>query len=130
MRPFGIGRVAGAVVPAAVERQKPRRLAFQVGTELDLVLVHGKVGHAAAELEQFLTRVAVLLVLPDGVVRRLFREVVLQFKREDRQSVDEKPDIERPLRLVLAVAKLPDDGDNRFSSKRFRAFLLSAEGVP
>ena len=93
-----VWRVAGAVVRAAVERQKPRGLASQVRAELDLVLVHGEVGHTAAELEQFLTRIAVLLVLPDGVVHRLFREVVLQFEGEDRQSVDEKPDIQRPLR--------------------------------
>ena len=51
------------------------------------------------------------LVLPHRIVNGLLGEVVLQLEREDRQAVDEEPDVERPLRLVAAVAKLPDDGE-------------------
>ena len=102
-----VGRVAGAVVPAPVERQEPRRLPLQVGAEARLVLVDGEVRHAAAELEQLLARAAVAPVLPDRVVRRLLREVVLQLEGDHRQAVDEQRDVERPLRLVAAVAQLP-----------------------
>ena len=43
-----VGQVARAVVPAAVEGQKPRRLALQVRAEANLAFVHREVGHAAA----------------------------------------------------------------------------------
>ena len=107
----GVGRVAGAVVPAPVEGQEPRGLAPEVGAEADLALVHGEVGDAAAQLEQLLPRVAVALVLLDGVVDRLLGEAVLQLEGEDRQAVDEQPDVERPLGLVAAVAQLAGDGE-------------------
>ncbi len=106
-----VGRIPGAVVPAPVERQEPGRLLLEVGTEAHVALVHREVGHAAAELKQLLARVAVLLVLPHRIVNGLLGEAVLQFEREDRQAVDEEPEVERPLRLVAAVAKLPDDAE-------------------
>ena len=109
--PGRIGRVAGAVVPAAVERQEPRRLSLQLGAEARFALVHREVGDAAAELEQLLARVAVLLVLPDRIVHRLLREAVLQFEGEHRQAVDEQPDVQRPLCLRAAVAELSRDGE-------------------
>ena len=107
----GVGRVAGPVVPAPVERQEPRRLPREVGAEPDLALVDREVGHAAAELEQLLARVAVPLVLLDGVGHRLLGQAVLELEREDGQAVDEQPYVERPLRLVPAIAELPDDGE-------------------
>ena len=53
-QPVGIGWVARAVVPAAVERQESRRLAGETGAELNLALVHREVRDAAPELEQLL----------------------------------------------------------------------------
>ena len=110
-QPVRVGRVARAVVPAPVERQEPRRLAGETGAELHLALVHREVRDAAPELEQLLARVAILLVLQHRVVRRLLGETVLQLEREHRQPVDEQPDVQRPLRLVPAIAKLPGDGE-------------------
>ena len=106
-----VGRIAGAVVPAPVERQEPGRLPLEVGAEAHVALVHREVGHAAAELEQLLAGVAVILVLPHRIVNGLLGEAVLQLEREDRQAVDEEPDVERPLGVVAAVAELPDDGE-------------------
>ena len=106
-----VGRVARAVVPAPVERQEPGRLPLQMRAETYGAFVHREVGHAAAELEQLLPRIAVLAVLLDRIIDGLLREVVLQFEGEHRQAVDEQPDVERPLRLVAAVAELPDDGE-------------------
>ena len=102
-----VRRVARAVVPAAVERQEPRPLALEVGAELHLALIHRKVRHAAPELEQPFARIAILLVLQHRVVRRLLGKAVLQLERKHRQPIDEQPDVQRPLRLVPAVAKLP-----------------------
>ena len=82
-----------------------------MGAETHLGLVHREVGDTAAKLEQLLVRIAVLLVLPDRVVHRLLGEVVLELEGDDRQAVDEERDVERPLRLVPAVAKLPGDGE-------------------
>ena len=114
-----VGRIAGAVFPAPVERQEPGRLALEMRAELHLALVHGEVGHAAAELEQLLARVAVPSVLLDRIVRCLLGQAVLQLEGEDGQAVDEQSDVERPLRLVAAVAKLPDNGE----AVPFEAFL-------
>ena len=107
----GVGRVSRAVVPAPVERQEPRRLSLEVGAEARLALVHGEVRDAAAEREQRLARVAVFHILLDRVGRCLLREAVLQLEGEDRQAVDEEAEVERSLRLVAAVAELPDDGE-------------------
>ena len=82
-----------------------------MGAEAHCALVHGKVGHAAAEREQLLTRVAVLLVLPDRVVHGLLGQAVLEFEGEDRQAVDEQPEVQRPLGFVAAVAQLAGDGE-------------------
>ena len=106
-----VGRIAGAVVPAPVERQEPGRLPLEMPAELHLALVHGEVGHAAAEREQLLARVAIPLVLLDRVGRRLLGQAVLQLEGEDRQAVDEETDVEHPLRVVAAVEKLADDGE-------------------
>ena len=55
----GIDRVARATVPSLVERQEPRRLARELRAEPHLLVVDREVRHAAAQLEQVLTRVAV-----------------------------------------------------------------------
>ncbi len=109
LQPVGVGRVAGAVAPALVERQEPRALAVQVRTEAHLVVVHRKVHHAAPELEQPLARVAVALVLLDGVFDRLLGQAVLQLEGGDGQTVDEQRHVQRALGLVTAVAQLPRD---------------------
>ena len=120
LEPVGVGRVARAVVPAEVERQEPRSLALQVGAEAHLVVVHGEVHDAAAELEELLARVAVALVLLDGVLDRLLGEAVLQLEGGDRQAVDEQAQVERALRLVAAVAELARDAEavRRRSARR------------
>ena len=105
-----IGRVAGAVVPAAVEGQEPRSLAGQVGAETHLALVGGEVRHATAKRKEPLARVAVAPVLQHRVGHGLLGQVVLQLEGEDRQPVDEQPQVERPLRLAAAVAELAGDG--------------------
>ena len=106
-----VGRIARAVVPAQVEGQEPRGLALQVRAEAHLVVVHGEVHHAAAELEELLARVAVALVLLDGVLDRLLGQAVLQLEGGDRQAVDEEAQVERELRLVAAVAELARDAE-------------------
>ena len=111
LEPVRVGRIARTVVPASVEGQEPRGLAREMGAEAHLALVHGKVGHAATELKQPLARVTVLLVLPDRIVHRLLGQAVLEFKGEDRQAVDEQPDVQRPLGFVAAVAQLPGNGE-------------------
>ena len=86
LEPVGVGRVARAVVPSLVERQEPGCLAGVVGAEPHLVLVDREVRHAPAELEELLAGVAVLSVLPHGVVNGLLRQGVLQLEGEDRQA--------------------------------------------
>ena len=84
---------------------------MQVGAEAHLAVVHREVGHATAEVEEFFLGTAVVFVLLDRVVHRLLGEAVLELEGEDRQAVDEQPDVQRPLGLVAAVAQLPADGE-------------------
>src|SRR5665648_497820 len=79
-----VGRVARAVVPAPVEGQEPGGLALEVRAEAHLVLIHGEVGHAAPKLEELLARVAVALVLLDGVGDGLLGQAVLQLEGSHR----------------------------------------------
>ena len=78
---------------------------------MDLVLVHREVGHAAAELEELLARVAVPLVLLHGIAHRLLGEAVLELEGEDGKAVDEESDVECALGIVLAVVELTGDGE-------------------
>ena len=66
---------------------------------------------AAAKFEELLARVAISLVLLNGIAHRLPGEAVLELEREDRKAVDEKPDVQRTLGFVAAVAKLADDSE-------------------
>ena len=111
LEPFGVGRVAGSVVPATVEGQEPRRPPGEVGAELGLLVVEGEVDDAAPELKQLLARVAVAAVLLDRIVDGLLGEVVLQLEGRDRQPVDEQGQVEGQLRLVAAVPQLAGDAE-------------------
>ena len=104
-----VGRVARPVVSVTVEGQESRGFALQAIAEADLALIHREVLHAASEPEERLPRVAALLKLPNGIVDRLLREIVLELEREDGKAVDEQPDVERGLGPVPAVAQLARD---------------------
>ena len=60
---------------------------------------------------------------------RLLGEAVLQLEGEDRQAVDEEPQVERELGLVAAVAELPGDGEAVLLEERL-GLLVPGEGVP
>ncbi len=104
-----VGWVARAVVPALVERQKPRALALELRAHPHLAVVHRQMHHATLKLEQLFSRVAVAPVLLDGVFYRLFGQAVLQFEGGNRQAVDEQAQVQRPPCFVQAVAQLPRD---------------------
>ena len=70
------------------------RLALELGADPHLAVVHGEVHHAAAELEQQLARIAVALVLLDGILDGLLGEAVLQLEGGDGQAVDEQAEVE------------------------------------
>ncbi len=77
-----------------------------MGAEMDLVFVDGEMRHAATKLEEGLARVAVPLVLPNGVLVRLLGQPVLQFEGENGETVDKESDVQCSLALVPAVAEL------------------------
>ncbi len=104
-----VGRVACAVVPALVERQKPGGFALEMGAHAHFVVIHGKVHHAAPEFEQLFARIAVALVLLHGIGHGLFGEAVLEFKGDDRQAVDEQAQVQCQLGFIAAVAQLAGD---------------------
>jgi hypothetical protein len=76
-----------------------------MGAEPHLMVIHCKMGDAPAELEQFLARISVALVLLDRVLDGLLREAILQLESCDRQTVDEEREVER-IGIGFAVAQL------------------------
>ena len=112
LEPVRVGRVPGAVVPSLVEGQEPGVPAAEVRAHAHLLVVHGEVDEAAAELEEQLARVAVPTVLLDGVVDGLLREAVLQLEGGDREPVDEEAEVEGTRGVVGAVAELPGDAED------------------
>ena len=105
----GVGRVARAVIPALVERQKYRGLASQFGTEQRLLIVNGKVRQAATQAEQRLPRIPVVPVLRHRIGGGLLGEAVFQLGGDDRQPVDEQTQVQG-FRIAAAVAQLAGYG--------------------
>ena len=123
----GLGGLPAPSFHPRLERQEARHPVGEARAELQLPPVHGKVRDAPPELEQLLAWVAILLILQDRVVHRLLDQVVLQLEGEHRQPVDEQSDVQPPLRLVPAAAKLPRDREARFCSNRSFACGLQAK---
>jgi hypothetical protein len=71
-----------------------------------LIELIGEVGHAEAELEQLLARVAVAAVLLDGDGDGLLGQAVLQLEREHGQPLEEQAEVEGQRGPVAAVAEL------------------------
>ena len=109
---IGIDGIARALVAALVEGQEPRTLAGKLGAELDIAVVHGKVDHAALELEEQFLGVAVGLVLLDGIKDVLLGELVFQLAGEHGQTVDEHAQVEGEARLVNRILELAGHAEN------------------
>src|SRR6266851_2539407 len=77
--------------------------------EPHLRIIDGEMRDAAAELEKLLARIAIALVLLDGVLDRLLGQAVLELERRHRETVDEQRQVERKRGFVPAVAKLAGD---------------------
>lgn len=118
-----MGGLPGAVLVALVEGQKPALLALQAGAELNLRIVHGEVNYTARELEKQLLRIAVMLILIDGVIHILLGQLVFQLEGDDRQTVDEDAQIQRQLRGVGRKMEL------RVTLKMFFAYSTAAAGL-
>ena len=111
--PEVVGRIAGAGgrnrrVPRAaeaalVERQEPGLRAGELGGHEHLVRIHGEVGEAAPVGEEWLARIPVVSVLPDGVFDVLAGERVLEFRRKDGDAVQEEPEIDALVALLAEV---------------------------
>ena len=68
--------------------------------------------HTAAELQQGLGLIAVLLVLPDALqARRLPRPGVFQLQGGDGQAVDEQHHVDRFVRVAQGVAHLAGNAE-------------------
>lgn len=111
-----VRRIARTVVPALIEGQKPGIRGPPLGTlecgaHGHRLIVHRKVHHAAAERKERLAGVTIAPVLLDGVVHRLLGQAVLQFKGDDRQTIDELAQVQRPPGLIQTVMQLPGDAE-------------------
>jgi hypothetical protein len=69
------------------------------------------VHNAPAELEQRFPRVAIPLVLLDGVLNRLLGQAILQLKGHHGQTVDKCAQVQSPPGFIAAVVKLAGDAE-------------------
>ncbi len=86
-------------------------------------------GNSAAQFKEALTRVAVSLVLKDGIMRSLFGEAVFQFKGEDWQAIDEQHKIKGTPRFVTAVAQLTSEAETVLFVEDPSLFVLARGGA-
>src|SRR5262245_32781129 len=98
-------------MPTLVEGEEPRSFPLQMRAKANLLVIYRHVNDATTELKQKLVRIAVALVLPDGIVNGLLREAVLELESNYGQAVDEEREVERKLALVPAVAQLSCDAE-------------------
>ena len=92
----GIGWIAGAAVASFVEGQEVRRRPGQPCGHQDGFGVDGEMDQGAAlEFEDRFPRIAVVLVLPAGILDSLASERILQLEREDGNAVHADRDVHR-----------------------------------
>lgn len=121
------GRVARAVVVAAIEGEEARGGAFEFDGEEDVVGVNGEVRQTAAVSEERFARVAVLTVLAHGVFDVLPRERVFEFDGEERDAVEEESHIEAVF-VLLAVFQLAHDAEEVALIEFLRFGVEGADG--
>ena len=91
---LGVGRIPGPIVVSFVERQEPAGLPAKFRTELDCLVIYGKMYDTALEGKQQFPGIAVFLILFYGVGCRLPGEMVLQLYGNDGQAVDEQTEVQ------------------------------------
>ena len=82
------------MIVALIEGEKPRLLSLQRGRHENLLGIHRKMSKATPETEQWLFRIAILLILGNRMGHRLTGNRILHLARENRQTIEEKPQIQ------------------------------------
>lgn len=98
---------------------------MEPGGDVDQVGVDREVGQAATVGEERLPRVAVALVLADGVADVLPGERVLELGGKERQAVEEEHQVEARV-VLLAVAELAHHGEEVAAVEAFELLVEAA----
>ena len=101
-----VGWIPRSIFVALVERKKPAGFSIQLGTELDLRIVHRKMNHAVFELKQQFFGITVMLVLINGIIHILLGKLVFQLKCNDRKTINEHAQVQRQPCGVLGIHQL------------------------
>lgn len=110
----GIGRVSGAVIMAFVEGEKLRCFSVDPGTHVDFVVVYGEVDDSPSEVKEEFARVAVVLILIDGVFVGLACEGVFEFAGNDRKAVEEDAEVKGEGGVTCGVMELAGYAEDVF----------------
>lgn len=109
-------------VVSLIERKEGRVLSFQVRRHMDLVTPDRKIREAPPELKERLPGISVCSVLMDRIPVILTLNRVFEFSGEQRESVQEKAQVNR-VAGGRAIRKLPND------TERVRLVLLLEIGI-
>ena len=101
-----VRRIARTIVIALVEWQKPAVFTSKLRAEHDGLVVYREMHHAPFKREQRVPRIAIFLILLNGICCRLTGEMILELNRDGRKTVDEQAKVEREFRSVNRIAKL------------------------
>ena len=96
-----IRRVTCSIIISLVKGQKPAVLSGKFRAELDTGIVYGKMHHAAFELEQHLSGITVILVLLNGIINILLCDLILEFKCNNRETIDKYAQIQCQFGCIL-----------------------------
>ena len=121
-------RIARPAELALVEGQEARRLVHKLRGDVDQLRVHREVSQASAVGQERLAGIAVAFVLRDGVLDVLSGERIFEFGGEERQTVQEDPEVQAVL-VLLAVVELPHHREEVAPVEALE-FLVEAAGGP
>lgn len=98
---IGIWWISCSIVIALIKWQKPAIFPSELCAELDAGIVNSKMHHAALELEQHLSGITVILVLLNGIINILLCDLILEFKCNNRETIDKYAQIQCQFGCIL-----------------------------
>ena len=84
-----VRRISCAIFISLVKWQEPAVFPCELRAEFDAGVINGKMHHTSFERKQQIPWIPVILILLDSIICILFRQLIFQFKSDDRQSIDE-----------------------------------------
>ena len=121
---FRVGRIPGPIVVPFIERQEPAGLSAKFRTELNRLIIYGKMYDTALEGKQQFPGIAVFFILFHSIGCRLSREMIFQLYGNDGQTVDEQAEVQCQFRRIDSIAQLSGNAENILVKQPLRLLIV------